>query len=245
MNAETPTTPLNEAPAIANAENTRRAYLTLESTMRQIGFLYYLGGLGTILAALDILFANRTDTADIGIALLLLAVSGVLLSAGWSMRELRPWGRIIGWVLLGIGLLAFPVGTLISCFILYWLVISHPYDFTRYRNVVIAIYWLVRRGPYVFSQEYRDVVAATPHIKYRTSTLVLVLLTAIFTVEVILIFGTIRFREREWAHATKSQDEFQADAADCRRRADVSQMDYGAKNRYSDGCLQARGWREK
>jgi len=52
----------------------------------------------------------------------LLVVLGVgQLLAGWGVRALRSWGRTVGCVLSAIGLLGFPIGTLINGYILYLL----------------------------------------------------------------------------------------------------------------------------
>ena len=72
------------------------------------------------------------------------------------MRALRPWGRIVGCVLSGLGLLGFPIGTAINAYILYL--------------------FLSKKGRTVFAPEYQAVIAATPDVKYRTSILVWIFL---------------------------------------------------------------------
>ena len=59
---------------------------------------------------------------------------------------LAPWGRIIGAVLSGIGLLGFPIGTILNGYFLYLL--------------------LGEKGSTVFSERYKRVIADTPHVKY-------------------------------------------------------------------------------
>jgi hypothetical protein len=58
--------------------------------------------------------------------------------------------------LSGVGLLGFPVGTLINGYILFLL--------------------FGRKGKTVFSEEYQVVIEQTPHIKYRTPLVVWILL---------------------------------------------------------------------
>ena len=55
-----------------------------------------------------------------------------------------------------VGLIGFPIGTLISGYILYLL-------------------W-GKKGRVIFSPEYQAVIAATPHVKYKTSIVVWILL---------------------------------------------------------------------
>ena len=82
---------------------------------------------------------------------------GILqLFAGWGVRGLRRWGRILGCILSALGLLGFPIGTLINAYILYL--------------------FLSKKGRTIFAPEYQDVIAATPDVKYRTSIVVWIVL---------------------------------------------------------------------
>lgn len=71
----------------------------------------------------------------------------LMLWLGLGLRRLNPVVRIPASILAGIGLIVFPIGTLISAYFL-WLLLSP-------------------NGRTVFSADYRQVVAQTPHIKYR------------------------------------------------------------------------------
>ena len=73
-----------------------------------------------------------------------------------GLRRLQPWARIVAAILSTFGLLGIPIGTLIGAYFLYLL--------------------LSKKGSVVFSEEYKQVIAETPHLKYRTSKIVLVLL---------------------------------------------------------------------
>ena len=68
---------------------------------------------------------------------------------------MKKSARVPTGILSGIGLLGFPLGTIINGYILY-LVFS-------------------QKGTTVFSDEYHAVIAQTPHIKYRTSIVVWIL----------------------------------------------------------------------
>ena len=146
-----PAANVEDVSADPEAEAIRREHISHEASIKAVGFLYYLGGLGLTIAGGVSLFASR----DAGIAALMfmLAALGVAqLFAGWGVRSLRPWGRILGCVLSVIGLLGFPIGTLINGYILYL--------------------FLSKKGRTIFGPDYQDIVAATPHVKYRTSILV-------------------------------------------------------------------------
>ena len=65
-------------------------------------------------------------------------------------------------MLSAIGLIGFPVGTLINAYVLYLL--------------------LSKKGRTIFTPAYLDVIAATPHVKYRTSIIVWIFLALIVVV---------------------------------------------------------------
>jgi hypothetical protein len=134
--------------------NIRNIHLKHEAAVRSIGLLYFLGGTVMILAGVMGLFSGETSTTLAGVLLLVLGF--VQFWVGRGLRRLQSWARIPTGVLSGLGLLGFPIGTLINAYILY-LVFS-------------------QKGATVFSPRYQQVIAATPHIKYRTSIVIWILL---------------------------------------------------------------------
>jgi hypothetical protein len=90
------------------------------------------------------------------IGLVVLAIGVAQLFAGRSMQTLNPSGKILAIIISAIGLLVFPCGTLISGYLLYLL--------------------LSAKGEMVFSSAYKEVMQATPHIRYRTSIIVWIFL---------------------------------------------------------------------
>ena len=138
------------------AEALRREHIAHEASVRAVGFLYYLGGVLLAIVALASLFVTQKEFGSAAVALMLAAMAAAQLAAGWGVRGLRKWGQVVGCVLSALGLLAFPVGTLINLYVLYLL--------------------LSKKGRTIFSPEYREVVAATPHVKYKTSILVWIFL---------------------------------------------------------------------
>jgi hypothetical protein len=142
----------------AEAEAIRQAHITHEASIKAVGFLYYLGGVLVTIAGLASL-AGRPDSGGVGVAIFLVIVGIGQFFAGWGVRALTKWGRVLGCVLSGLGLLAFPIGTAINAYILYL--------------------FLSKKGRTIFAPEYQDVIAATPHVKYRTSILVWIFLALI------------------------------------------------------------------
>lgn len=141
------------------AEATRNAYISHEASVKSVGVLYYLGGVALFLVGIGALipgFAGKGEAAAFIASPILLALGTGQFCVGRGLRRLRPWARISSGILSGIGLLGFPIGTIINGYILY-LVCS-------------------QKGAVVFSSEYQAVIQQTPHIKYRTSIVVWIVL---------------------------------------------------------------------
>ncbi len=149
-----------------DAETIRKQYISHEASVKSIGTLYLLGAILVIPAGLYLSGGAIAGTFEgddevsssfmlgLGIAYILLGIGQAATAIG--LRRLRPWARTVASILSALGLLGFPIGTLISAYFLYLL--------------------LSKKGTYVFSEEYRRVIAETPHIKYRTSIFLIILL---------------------------------------------------------------------
>ena len=95
----------------------------------------------------------------------------LLFFTAHGLRRLQPWSRISSGIIAALGLLAFPVGTLINAYILYLL--------------------LCRKANVVFSAEYREIIIRTPHIKYKTSLLVKILAGIFLALLAVAVLGVI------------------------------------------------------
>lgn len=87
------------------------------------------------------------------------------------MRAVNLKVRTAAIVLSVLGLLAIPIGTIISAYFLYLLA--------------------SKKGEFVFSEEYAQVRAATPEIKYRTSRIVWGFLIALILLIVLGIVAAV------------------------------------------------------
>lgn len=150
--------------ARVDAEAVRRAHLKHEASIESVGVLYYLGGALSALAAVLASVPASAREASAALGLVLAALAAAYLVVGWGVRRLKPWSRIGASVIAVPGLLGFPIGTLISAYILYLM--------------------LSKKGRTVYSPAYQAVIAATPQIRYRSTVLiwifiVLILLTII------------------------------------------------------------------
>ena len=155
-----PAARVDDVPANAEAEAIRRAHLNHEASLKAVGFLYYLGGALVLVAGIVTLGGKSAgDDNPVAIGMLLIALSVAQAFAGWGVRALLRWGRVLGCILSAIGLLGFPFGTIINGYILYL--------------------FLSKKGRTIFSPEYKEVIAATPHVKYRTSIIVWIFLALV------------------------------------------------------------------
>ncbi|MEN1679387.1 MAG: hypothetical protein AAGJ46_07320 [Planctomycetota bacterium] len=165
--------PVEVAPS--DVENERRRLLNHEASVKSIGSLYLLGsilyGLG-VSSAMFGLMAIGAGPAEIAVYVGMLGLAVLLFFVGRGLRSLSKWARVPAIVLSVIGLIGFPIGTLINLYFLY----------------VLGS----KKGADVFSPAYAEVIAATPHIRYRTSIVVKVLL-AILVIVLVLGFASLFF----------------------------------------------------
>ena len=146
------------ASAPSAVEQIRKDHLKHEASLQSVGVLYYLGGTALIILGMVGFTAGTAgaNVASMATSAFFLAIGVCQIVVGTGLRRLRTWARIPSGILSGIALLGFPIGTLINGYVLYLLFSA--------------------KGRMVLSEEYRAVIEQTPHIKYRTSIVVWILL---------------------------------------------------------------------
>lgn len=146
--------------SVSASEQIRKAHLSHEASIRSVGQLYLLGAVflipASIISLVSVTGMKDREVSVIFAAFFLLCLGGFQLAVGLGLRKLKSWTRIASGIISGFGLLAIPLGTLINGYILYLL--------------------FSKKGSTVFSADYQRVIADTPHIKYRTSILVWIVL---------------------------------------------------------------------
>ena len=181
---------------LSQAELIRKSHLSHEANIQGFGCLYTLGGILGILGAIfyvgigilvmaggvvpkgleSMVFGAGGDQLVSGglttlVGVIFLAIAVAQLFAGRSMQTLNPSGKILAIVVAAIGMLQFPCGTLISGYLLYLLVSA--------------------KGRTVFSSAYKEVMQATPHIRYRTSIIVWIFLFILIGVILLGVLAAI------------------------------------------------------
>ncbi len=165
-----------------DVEKIRREYLSHEASIQSVGFLYLLGGgLSAVycivggVALLGVLANGKIGSGEVGfvsfVALLFVAIAWFQLWVGIGLRRLKPEVKTPATVLAAIGLIGIPIGTLISAYIL-WLIHS-------------------AKGKVVLSYEYQEIIRQTPHIKYKTSIIVWILLGLLLLVLGLAVLAVI------------------------------------------------------
>ena len=169
----TPKAVVADAGAASAVEETRRAHLGHEANVKAVGGIFMLGGLFAAFMAFALIVpgldAPRSELWMLVTGLLVMVLAAGSVAVGWGLRTLRVWARVPGIVLAVIGLLGFPLGTLINIYVL-WLLAS-------------------RKGRMVLSAEYAAIVDATPHIRYRTSKVVWIALIVLVLLVVAVLVG--------------------------------------------------------
>ena len=149
---------MREGVSSNNAEQIRNYHIKHEASVKSAGIIYFLVASMFILGGTAGLTAKRGEDIAVGLVLLFLGI--LLIGVGMGLRQLKSWARIPAAVLSGIGLLGFPLGTIINGYLLYLV--------------------LCQKGRTVFSDEYKRVIEQTPHIKYKTSIVVWIFLGLVF-----------------------------------------------------------------
>ena len=150
-------------------EAIRNAHLSHEASVKSVGTLYMIGGVFCLVAPVLFLLSPGARTANA--MWFLFPVIGIIqFATAFGLWGLRGWARIPTGFFSALGLLGFPLGTIINGYILYLLFSA--------------------KGSMVFSDEYHEIIAQTPHIKYRTSIIVKIFL---FLLLALIVFGVVAF----------------------------------------------------
>lgn len=152
-------------------EDIRQEHFSTESSIKSIGVLYYLSSFGCLLfSLLTLLNAFSGEPIAIALSVIFAALTFLFVWVGRGLRSFKPSAKIVATVFSVIGLLGIPLGTIINIYFL-------------------CLYW-GKKGRMIFTPEYQDVIAATPHLKYRTSKAAWIVLL----VFVLLVVGAIAYQ---------------------------------------------------
>ena len=127
-------------------------HLKHEASIKAIGFLGLLGGvllLGAFaFVSIETIAAGSLAESPAMVLLFEVALGVLQLIAGIGLRQLQGWSRIPAAIVAAVSMVSVPIGTVVGIYILY--LIFSP------------------KGSRVLSAEYRQIVALTPDMRYRT-----------------------------------------------------------------------------
>jgi len=159
--------------ATSQDELIREEHINTEASIKSVGLLYYLAAFALIaigvISSTDYHPGKSITTLLPGGLLLLLGIGVGFVAHG--LRRLRSWARIptviLSSIAVIIGLINLSGGIIIHIYILAKL--------------------LGKQAPFVMTPEYQRIIAATPHVKRKTSIIMKVLLVLLL----ILLIGII------------------------------------------------------
>jgi hypothetical protein len=166
---------LSEGATTNEAEKVRQEHISHEASIKSVGFLYLLSSAIMVVSSVGLIAASTTVKSGefLGTGVGFLVLAALLITVGIGLRKLKRWARIPAIIISVLGLFAIGFGTLINGYILYLLA--------------------CKKGVMVFSEEYQHIIAETPHIKYRTSIIVWILLAfVILALGAALIFPFLK-----------------------------------------------------
>ena len=165
------TAPVAQEAVPADWESIRRKHLSHEASLRAYGLIMLLGvaflmlliGISLYQIFIDEGVPLNSPSGLIGAAAraMLLGIIALYLFTGLALWQLHVLSRVGGTLVGLLQLLAFPVGTLLGAYLLY-------------------LVWSPK-SQVIFSPRYREIRAATPHLRYQwmLAVWVVVLLAAL------------------------------------------------------------------
>jgi hypothetical protein len=167
-----------------DAEAIRNQHLKHEASLKAAGLLYLIGGVIVALSVVGLLAGGETLGArSEGAANVYWLTTGALVTvcvvqfvASWGLRRLRPWSKIPASLLAALSFTRFPVSTLAGALGMLF-------------GVYVLYLLFCAKGRTVLSPAYGEIVAQTPHLRYRTPRWIWITLLVI----VLLLFGVAIF----------------------------------------------------
>lgn len=150
------------SPVETEAEVIRKAHIETEATIKTVGILFFLGAALTFIVGVTSFVAPRSGLDPTYDAVVLTGLGLLQGVTAYGMRGLKRWSRIPACLFCGLALLGFPVGTLFGAYMLVKL--------------------LGKQGRFILTEEYRQIIAATPHVKRKTSIVIKVLLALLLII---------------------------------------------------------------
>lgn len=156
--------------APTEAERIRQDHIKHETNIKTIAGLHFIGGAVLLLISLVGLLGSLGSQAVVYLSVTILV--GILnIFVGRDLRRFKVWSR---WAAV----------VLAALFILAGLAMLNP--FMLVIDGVILYLLTCQKSKMVFSSGYQAIIAATPHIRFRTPVVVWVVLGLLLLIPVVL-----------------------------------------------------------
>jgi hypothetical protein len=197
--------PLHTDDELSEAEAIRRKFLSHEASVKSVGSLHYIAAVFTAFVAIAGIVQIATGGGGnreavpvlVGVDLFYFAVTALHVALGIGLNRLQVWARWTDVVLNSIGLAFMLLASIVGAVFATrmgmgaLLPVLIFYGFVGLISVYILYLLLSRKSSVVFSPDYRAIIERTPHIKYKTSLLVKILLVVLVSIILMAIFAAI------------------------------------------------------
>ncbi|MCA9198601.1 MAG: hypothetical protein KDA87_13730 [Planctomycetales bacterium] len=168
---------------VAPDEQIRRDHIRHEKSIKTIGVLYILGSGFTFLICLvalpglwELMTAGNVGGLELaiafGVSAIIFGMAVLQVASGIGLFRLKNWARLPAGFFSALSMISVPIGTILGIYFLYLL--------------------LSKKGAYVCSDEYKRIIAVTPHVKIKTSWVAWTVLITLLILLAILV-GVVVF----------------------------------------------------
>jgi len=170
----TPQAPVGNMPPETEQEVIRRRYLTHETAIKSVGFLFcfvgFIAGLAGLMALVK--HVHLMTSAERIVVVMILGLGLLYFVVGIGLRYLMSWAKALVAIIFGIVIVPF------SFRIAHDFILSRAFVLRFVDLIVFVIATIIngyvlylvscKKGKFVFSDEYQIVILDTSDLKYKT-----------------------------------------------------------------------------
>lgn len=180
--------------SITEAERIRKEHINTEASIKAVGTLYYLVCAMAMLSIYGMLSSRPSAQAPF-VAILVVVIILFFFTAR-GVRKFKLWAQIVVGALSGLAFVAYIASGVV-------LLINGGFGSSGDMVGMVvgtlingSILRLVfgKKGRTVFSAPYKEIIAATPHIKYKTSKVIWILLGVLVAIFAAIMILAIFYR---------------------------------------------------
>ena len=170
--------------AMNNDEQIRTEHIAHESSIKSVGFLYLLGAvINAVLLVTAVSAMNRGARVDTVRLIAFLLQLAWLLPTSIGLIRLAPWSRWMGLIFVIVNSVVM-LGSVqpVAAPVIPIILIINGYIFSLFVRA---------KARMVFSPEYRDIIQRTPHVRRKTSRLLVGCLGVLLLFILVAVIGAL------------------------------------------------------